>query len=131
MFEDSKPAGDRPGSASEANGAGDGGPVPDDLFATLGDDHRQEVLASLVTGREPTTLDALAERVVAERAAAGVADAPVTHVRAALHHVHLPRMDAMDVVEYDADEHTVALTDVGARFEECLDLLATSSRSEP
>lgn len=75
----------------------------DDVVACLADERRNTVLAVLDARGEPVERTELA-REVAVREADGAASAEaVERLRAELHHVHLPRLAAAGLVEYDVE----------------------------
>lgn len=84
------------------------GPVDDEVIATLADEERRVVLYFL---REhgSASLSELADVVTGwtrtERGVASPEDRD--RVRAALHHVHLPKLESVGLVSYDADSQTV------------------------
>lgn len=85
----------------------------DDLFEILTDGRRRTAL-SVMSGREsPMDVEALARAVAAREsdvAPASVSDPVLEAVHITLHHVHLPKLDDVSLVDYDRDEKTVAAT---------------------
>ena len=77
----------------------------------LADERRQVVLESLPGRGSELALDELAASVL-ERERGEPSDEPATRneVAVSLHHVHLPVLDDLGVLEYDADSHRVAVT---------------------
>lgn len=90
-------------------------PSRDTIFTLLQSRRRREVVAALSDASSPIALQELATAVSTrvhgdgERAGAvrtdgsGSTDALVV----ALHHAHLPKLDAADVIDYDADRKAV------------------------
>lgn len=72
-----------------------------DVFDALSASDRRTALRTLRRRSSGVGLDALAE-AVADRAT----DAREADVRARLHHAHLPMLDELGLVEYDASEQT-------------------------
>lgn len=83
----------------------------DDLVECLADDCRRTVLEVLDEREEPITRDDLA------RAAAAPLSRRAEELRVDLHHVHLPRLDAMGLLEYDASTAVVEPTAAGTTVE--------------
>lgn len=71
----------------------------DAMLDVLGNRHRRRVLSALVGCNGPVALTDLA-------AEAGDGAAAPQHVRTTLHHVHLPKLDDIGLVEYDAVTRT-------------------------
>jgi len=86
----------------------------DDVIARIADRHRRTVLSVLQERTTPVSTEELATTT-----AAALAEKPLVavtreerdrlHVR--LHHVHLPKLDEVGLVAWNADEGTVATTD--------------------
>lgn len=83
----------------------------DDLVECLADDCRRAVLKVLDEREEPITRDDLA------RAAAPPLSARAEELRVDLHHVHLPKLDAMGLLEYDASTAIVEPAGAGTTVE--------------
>lgn len=81
----------------------------DTVFDLLAHSYRRRVLAALADADDALTLDSLAEEVVARAPDLGPADEEP--VRVSLHHVHLPKLAAADVVAYE--DGVVRPADVG------------------
>ncbi|MDG5777256.1 hypothetical protein VB773_08925 [Haloarculaceae archaeon H-GB2-1] len=77
------------------------------LFDALADPVRQSVLETLVAERTPISQTALATAVDSD--ARSGADSDPERLLVRLHHVHLPKLEAADLVSYDRDERTVDL----------------------
>jgi len=71
----------------------------------LADERRRAVLDSL-DGQSTVELEPLA-RSVAASGDSGVTDDAVERLKWMLHHVHLPKMDDLGVLEYDTADHVV------------------------
>lgn len=80
-----------------------------DRYRLLSVERRRTTLEVLAERALPIDLGELA-RAVAEREAGPVppGDPAVEDVRIALHHNHLPKMAALDVVEYDPETERIA-----------------------
>ena len=72
----------------------------DALLTLLADRRRRAVVRHLSARNGRTSLGALVEAVSTERG-------DERNVRIGLHHHHLPRLDAADVVDYDVSARTV------------------------
>lgn len=78
----------------------------DELFDLLRDDRRRTVL-SVLDGRDsPIDVSTLA-RAVADSRHDDPSDEAIEDVRVTLHHVHLPKLAAASLVDYDRDARTV------------------------
>lgn len=89
------------------------GPL-DELFRALSDRHVRYAVRYL-HDRPTATLDRLADAVTAlEAAATGAVATPSDReqVRLELYHVALPKLDALGYVDFDADDCTVAGSDI-------------------
>lgn len=88
---------------------------PDDrwneVYRCLAAARRRWVLAILDDADDPLARSTLAAELFATDPAGGRSSESVDDVLAALHHVHLPRLDAAGLVTYDRDRRTVALID--------------------
>lgn len=77
-------------------------------------EYRRIILTTLADQRQPIPLTDLAE-TVAERnrqtPATAVSVEAVTRTGTALHHVHLPKVEAAALVEYDPERRLVAPTE--------------------
>ncbi|MFC6864448.1 hypothetical protein ACFQGE_13400 [Halomicroarcula sp. GCM10025817] len=83
---------------------------PDDprwdvIAAFVARPYRRDVVELVADRTDPLSLEDLSERLVAE-GADGAVERPDT-LRLRLHHVDLPKLDAVDVVSYDASEQQV------------------------
>lgn len=78
----------------------------DETLRLLAHERRRKALQHLSQAEEATTVDSLAERVAAETDP-DHDDGVVKSVETDLHHVHLPKMDEVGVVDYDARSGTV------------------------
>lgn len=74
----------------------------------LASDRRRSVLDALEGRAAPVELTTLAETVVSrETGGSDVDDERVERVAVSLHHVHLPKLDDVGVVQYDPDTRRV------------------------
>jgi hypothetical protein len=87
----------------------------DDLFDLLSDEYRRDALRCLLRLDGPISVDELVDRVTAERDDAGSV-ASEMRITTLFHHAHLPKMDDLDVIEYDPGrrkiEPTALLTEI-------------------
>lgn len=72
----------------------------DTVFDLLAHSCRRHVLTTLLEAGEPCDIDELVDAVVARDPSLTAADSK--QIRVSLHHVHLPKLAAADVVEYEA-----------------------------
>lgn len=82
----------------------------DAIFRLLGSERRRNALYVLYQRTGPLGVADLAAEV------ASLEDADPERVATALHHVHLPRLDAAGVVEFDGERAQVRLADHSERF---------------
>lgn len=83
-------------------------------------EHRRLVLGVLAEERRAMSVGELAEAVGAPEGDAAPRDGPEAghdRIRAGLHHRHLPRLEAVGLVEYDDGRNVVELTDEFDRVE--------------
>jgi len=98
----------------------------DTVFQTLGSRRRRYTLHYLRHTGEPVTIRDLSEQLAAwELGKERTAITPKERKRlyTALHQTHLPKMDSLDVVEYDRDRGVVSLTDHVGQFDIYLDVV--------
>jgi DNA-binding transcriptional ArsR family regulator len=74
------------------------------ILAALASDQRRVLLRQLVQTSGSTSVAEMANRL---SNADQRADDDRTRIRAELHHVHLPKLDAADIIEYDADRRLI------------------------
>lgn len=89
-------------------------PSVDDLFDVLTKARRRTVLTILADRQSSMGIKELATAVAArekETAPATLSESTVHEVHVTLHHVHLPKLDDVALVDYDRDERTVETTD--------------------
>lgn len=77
-----------------------------DLYEALSHDRRRTVLAVLTEVEPPVDAHTLARRV-SERERGDVSEEAVERAHVSLHHVHLPRLSAVGLLDYDPDRRTV------------------------
>jgi hypothetical protein len=101
-----------PSDSTEAQGTDDPGTTPrsaadslDAAFEVLVAERRRRVLYALYRRGGPVALATLAEEIASHE------DTEGERVAASLHHVHLPKLSATNVVEYDSEDGTVRLLD--------------------
>lgn len=101
----------------------------DVAFDLLKDPHRRHALSYLLETDGPAELATLAEHVAAGSGSSDrVPTEDVAATRTSLRHSHLPRMEDADVIDYDPDEATVALTRRAEAFESALSTLVRFGR---
>jgi hypothetical protein len=113
----------------------------DDLFALLADEPRRRVLVSLLdveTGSVPVGEAALTRGAAAHPgggANAGLNGGPGSQssspAEVALRHVHLPKLDDSDLVDWDPEAGTVARGPRYAEAEAFLELLVRNQHELP
>ena len=87
-------------------------PSTDVALSVLAAEHRRLAVEAL-SGREgPIPLSALAA-AVADRGTEGPSERSEREIATALHHVHLPKLDDADLVDYDAAATTVTAARTG------------------
>jgi hypothetical protein len=87
-------------------------------YRLLADDRRRTVLGVLATRTGPIDLMELATVVaVHESDADEIPDGALERVAVALHHQHLPKLDEVDVVDYDTEASRVLSARVLERFD--------------
>lgn len=94
----------------------------DDVLAALADARRRRVLRVLYRVDGPVPLEQLARQVIAGPEPPVPVSADQTHcVAVRLHHVDLPKLDAVGLLAYDPDRRRVAPVAVPADVLELLD----------
>lgn len=76
--------------------------------SALADDRRREILALCEAEDEPITRERLAERLTPTEERGRSAGTDLREIVVQLHHHHLPKLEAANLVEYDTDAGTVA-----------------------
>lgn len=85
----------------------------DDLFEVLTEVRRRRILSVLSEHESPMDVEALARTVAAREtdvSPASVSESIVEEVHITIHHVHLPKLDDVSLVDYDREEKTVTTT---------------------
>lgn len=114
------------GDEGPALGVGDSSLSTDTVFQTLGSRRRRYTLHYLRQLGEPVSIRDLSEQLAAwelgkERAA--VTPKERKRLYTALHQTHLPKMDSLNVVDYDRDRGIIELTDHIDQFDIYLDVV--------
>lgn len=94
--------------------------------------HRRIVLGTLLEEGRPLTLDDLTEAVLRHNHQMPITEAPedvITEIGLTLHHLHLPKLAAEGLVDYDPEGHLVEPTDELARAEPTLSAIIESDTS--
>lgn len=84
------------------------------------DQHRRIVLAVLADQRRPVTLDDLTKTVLKHNhhtPLLEVSEAVLREIQLSLFHVHLPKLEASGIIEYDSERHLIEPTDELERVE--------------
>ena len=92
---------------------------PEEVFTLLSNRRRRNTVDVLSDQETAVTLQKLADSVaVRETETDDVPDAVTDAVATSLHHVHLPKLDDADVVDYDHETHVATPREVEslARF---------------
>ena len=85
---------------------------PEAVFTLLSDRRRRNTVDVLSDQETAVTLRKLVDSVaVRETETDDVPDATIDAVATSLHHVHLPKLDEADVVDYDHETHIVTPRD--------------------
>lgn len=87
-------------------------PSTDVAFSVLADEHRRLAVEALFGREEPIALSDLAA-AVADRDSEESSGRSEREITTALHHVHLPKLDDADLVDYDAAATTVTAARTG------------------
>ena len=88
-------------------------PSVDELFDVLSQTRRRTVLSILTERQSAMDVSALADEVAAretDAAPATLSESTVHEIKVTLHHVHLPKLDDVELVDYDRDDRTVTTT---------------------
>lgn len=91
----------------------------DTAFELFGNQRRRCVVQRLQEAGEPMQLSELEAEIAGIEigTAADVSDVDAERVRISLYHVHLPKLADAGLVEYDAEEEVVSLTERAEQFE--------------
>lgn len=115
----------RGASESSRNGeSGDAGLTKDMTFDVLRNQRRRQVLHYLDENREPVPIGRLSEHIAAlenDKPVETVSASERKRVYVGLYQSHLPKMDGLDVVEFDKDRGVVALGPNAALLDPYLD----------
>lgn len=87
-------------------------PSGEELATLLSRPRRQDVVSLVVERDRPLALDEIAAELATSERRTASADDPVdeSSLRITLHHVDLPKLDDIGLIEYDSDEKTVSPT---------------------
>ncbi len=120
---------DLQGVGDLSNRAGQEQPVPPDaVLSAVADEHRRAVIDALNSATNSTLgyealVDHVADRV-RDKDAVRESDERRQRVRIQLHHTHLPKLEEVGVIDYEAETRHVQF--VGGEFEQELLTLVTS-----
>ncbi|WP_458188317.1 DUF7344 domain-containing protein [Haladaptatus sp. NG-WS-4] len=90
---------------------------PDEIFDVLGNCHRRHVVEALLNSTDETTVAELAEAVGCRT------NTDPERIEVGLHHSHLPHLEHVCLVEYDADAGVVEPTAAVSEFEPFFELI--------
>lgn len=79
----------------------------DEVYSALANERRRTVLCALLREGVPIDLEALTAEVVTAEFPNGVDAKLRRRIRISLYHNHLPKLAALDLIEFNADELTV------------------------
>jgi len=99
----------------DPNGVAETLPMPEaERLDLLASKRRQTLLELLATSAADVhTLESLATAITQTEQGTDLSAHPAHRVCLFLHHVHLPKLDAADIVEYDSQRNVVECTDDG------------------
>lgn len=81
------------------------------LAALLARPRRRDVVSTVASHRRPLSLDELATALTASEYVSGTtASGETNRLPGTLHHVDLPKLDDVGLIEYDSDERTITRT---------------------
>lgn len=85
----------------------------DTVFELCSDRHRRIALAILAGEQRPLTMDDIAKTIVKhtdETPLREVSGETITNVKTSLYHLHLPKIEAAGLIEFDSDREVVEPT---------------------
>lgn len=91
-----------------------GSPTLDTVFDLLGNHRRRQVLAVLKRGNRRLTVNDLAKEIAVRESGALITEIPgedVRNIYLSLHHTHVPKLAAFDLVVHDRKRNIVEPTD--------------------
>lgn len=94
--------------------AGGGGQSLDEVLDALAHRRRRVALSIVQENGDPVSLSSLAENVAIRETQRSLAEIPAEQIQAvstSLHHVHLPKLVAVDAVRYDREHNVVVPAD--------------------
>ncbi|WP_247730998.1 DUF7344 domain-containing protein [Halovivax limisalsi] len=103
----------------------------DAILEACQDQHRRIVLSKLATAPASVPVDELAAAIAEQNPyapAAAVSEAELTRIEISLVHTHIPKLEALSLVEYDRDRHRVEPT---PRFEQSAPELIAIIEADP
>lgn len=91
----------------------------DTIFDVLSHSHRRTLLAILHTHDQPQAIADIA-RAIAERTHGAPLDEipgeTIERIEASLHHIHIPKLQAVDSIVFNPDRNVLALTERGEQL---------------
>lgn len=94
-------------------------------------EHRRIVLAALADQQQSVSINDLANAILKHNHHMPLTEVDgetVTEIQTALHHVHLPKLEAVELVEYDSERQLVEST---AQFDEGVPHLSAILGADP
>lgn len=91
------------------------------IYEMLADARRRQTLQVLCEADEPLALEDLAREVAArEGSDTGASEEEIERVLISLYHIHVPKLEANGIVEFDSSQRTVALSESSPPIERWL-----------
>lgn len=100
----------------------------DEIFEVLSNQRRRQLLILLHRADGSSTLGDLAESIAAQEVGEDVSSDQYKRVYISLYQTHVPKLQELGIVEYDADEKEVWLTD---RFDQVVTVLGETRQPRP
>lgn len=94
-------------STTTGDGSTPDSPMDDSIVDVLGDARSRRILDHLADRTRPVGLNALA-RVLVESTGLQESEETTDRIAVELHHLHLPKMQALGLIDYDACRRVVA-----------------------
>lgn len=97
----------------------------DTVLELCRDRHRRIALAVLADRQQSLTLNDLTKMIVNHNhhTPPEVSEGVVRQIRLSLHHIHIPKLEAVALIEYDSERHLVEPTDQFEQFQPHLSAL--------
>ena len=104
----------------------DGGPSHVDQIVTSLQDARRRYLLYHLREVDTSDLETATRRVAASEHDCGPGDVPTDihdQIEAELYHIHLPKLDDLDVVDYDIRSDSIQLRDLSKELDEIIEII--------